>query len=96
MTPDQLERLSRALVDLAGLVGYPASDPVWTIKDIVDEAMPAKPEPEPEPSPEGESLEDRVARLRAYIEYPGNWSAYDSRRFVMLKLLDGDITEWPR
>lgn len=40
---------------------------------------------------------DRVlALVREYVDYPGNWPAYDGRRKLLLRMLDGDGVRWPR
>jgi len=33
---------------------------------------------------------------RDFVDYPGNWSATDGRRRLLLRLLDGETVEWER
>lgn len=40
--------------------------------------------------------EERLARVREYVDYPGNWSAADGRRRLLLGLIDGEDIEWTR
>lgn len=39
---------------------------------------------------ENDELRAAIARTRAYVDHPGNWSALDVRRTTILGLLDGD------
>ncbi|NKR30679.1 hypothetical protein GS538_11920 [Rhodococcus hoagii] len=38
---------------------------------------------------ENDELRAAIARTRAYVDHPGNWSALDPRRTTILGLLDG-------
>ncbi|MBM4592252.1 hypothetical protein LRM64_10115 [Prescottella equi] len=38
---------------------------------------------------ENDELRAAIARTRAYVDHPGNWSALDVRRTTILGLLDG-------
>ncbi|ORM04574.1 hypothetical protein [Prescottella equi] len=38
---------------------------------------------------ENDELRAAIARTRAYVDHPGNWSALDVRRTTILALLDG-------
>lgn len=37
-----------------------------------------------------------IERVREFVDYPGNWSALDGRRRLLLALLDGEEIEWER
>ncbi|NKV70856.1 hypothetical protein GS941_20945 [Rhodococcus hoagii] len=39
---------------------------------------------------ENDELRAAIARTRAYVDHPGNWSALDPRRTTILGLLGGD------
>lgn len=39
---------------------------------------------------EADEVKARLAAVREYIDHPGNWSALDNRRRLMLGLCDGD------
>ncbi len=41
------------------------------------------------PEPEAGDAETRLARVKAYVDDPGNWSSLDGRRTTLLALIDG-------
>jgi len=86
------EKMATAIRGAQGIANVPT---IYESRQMADAAFKALEEAGVLRVDDSEAM-SRLAEVREFVDYPGNWSAYDGRRSLILRLLDGETVEWKR